>query len=138
MLIFQNMLTVSCENAIYTAKVNVTYYNNPSDPQILVAQMGVFGEDPNLPLSHVDTEPGRLVHVLTTENKTDACHSIVNAPKIRWVALVERGICNLSDKVSTCSKANASAAIIYNNAEPDPKGTSYNLKGNSILIQYKV
>jgi hypothetical protein len=100
--------------------------------------MGVFGEEPNLPLPLVDTQPGRLVHVLTTQNKTDACHPIVNAPKGRWVALVKRGLCNLSDKVSTCSKANASAVIIYNHAEPDIKGTSYNLKGNFYNFRHQL
>lgn len=138
LVIFDNLLFVNCDSPVYTAKVNITYYkDDPSDARTEVTDMGVFGQDAKTPDMRIHKEAGRLVHVLTTENKTDACKPIVNAPKMRWVALVERGVCNLSEKVDTCGRANASAVIIYNNADPDPSkdnGASYNLKGKVLAI----
>ena len=130
LLIFENMLSVSCESSIYTAKVNITYYNEQNDVNSIVKDMGVFGGDASTPQSRTHSEAGQLVLVRTTENKTDACHAIVNAAKKRWVALVERGNCNLIEKVNTCGRANASAVIIFNNKDLQPNARpSYTLKG---------
>lgn len=131
LMIFDNLLFVNCESSVYTAKVNITYYKDGlSDAKTEVTNMGVFGQNAAVK-DRIHGEAGRLVHVLTTENKTDACKSIVNAPKVHWVALVERGVCNLCEKVDICAAANASAVIIYNNADPVPEddAASYNLKG---------
>lgn len=137
LMIFDNILFVNCDNPVYTAKVNITHYkNDPSDAKWEVRDMGVFGQNAILPDDRKHTEAGRLVHVLTTENKTDACSPIINAPKERWVALVKRDVCTLSKKVDTCGAANASAVIIYNHQDPEPKdrAASYNLKGKTILM----
>ncbi|XP_022328089.2 RING finger protein 150-like [Crassostrea virginica] len=134
LLIFENMLYVSCDSSIYTAKVNITY-TEQNEVKSIVKDMGVFGGDASTPQSRTHSETGQLVLVRTTENKTDACHAIVNAPKKRWVALVERGNCNLIDKVNTCGRANASAVIIFNNEDPQPNARpSYTLKGSVLAI----
>lgn len=137
LMIFDNLLFVNCDSSVYTAKVNITYYkDDPSEAKTEVVDMGVFGQDA-IKADRIHKEAGRLVHVLTTENKTDACRPIVNAPpKTHWVALVERGVCNLSEKVDICGAANASAVIIYNNADPNPEesGAFYNLKGKTMLL----
>lgn len=137
LMIFDNILFVNCDNPVYTAKVNITYYkNDPSDAKSEVRDMGVFGQNAISADDRKHTEAGRLVHVLTTENKTDACTSIVNAPKERWVALVKRDVCTLSKKVDICGAANASAVIIYNTQDPEPndRGAFYNLKGQVLAI----
>lgn len=134
MLIFQNVIFVSCENAIYTAKVNVTYYDDIKNSKSSIWEMGVFGNDET---SRVHSAPGLLVHVRTGDNKTDACNPITNAPSNkRWVALVQRGSCTLPQKVQTCYLANASAVIIYDNEEPKSSSdySAYNLKGNILAI----
>nr|XP_022320865.1 RING finger protein 150-like [Crassostrea virginica] len=134
LLIFENMLYVSCDSSIYTAKVNITY-TEQNEVKSIVKDMGVFGGDASTPQSRTHPEAGQLVLVRTTENKTDACHAIVNAPKKRWVALVERGNCNLIDKVNICGNANASAVIIFNNEDPQPNARpSYTLKGSVLAI----
>lgn len=136
LMIFDNLLFVNCDSSVYTAKVNITYYKDGlSDAKTEVTNMGVFGQNAAVK-DRIHGEAGRLVHVLTTENKTDACKSIVNAPKVPWVALVERGVCNLSEKVDICAAANASAVIIYNHADPVPEddAASYNLKGKVVAI----
>lgn len=133
-MIFDNILFVNCDNPVYTAKVNITYYKNDlSDAKSEVRDMGVFGQNAISANDRKHTEAGRLVHVLTTENKTDACTPIVNAPKERWVALVKRGVCTLSRKVDICGAANASAVIIYNHQDPDILA-AYNLKGQVLAI----
>lgn len=137
LMIFDNIKFVNCDDPVYTAKVNITYYkNDPNDAKSEVRDMGVFGHNAISADDRKHTEAGRLVHVLTTENKTDACTPIVNAPKERWVALVKRGVCTLSKKVDICGAANASAVIIYNNQDPEPndRGALYNLKGKTILM----
>lgn len=137
LMIFDNIKFVNCDDPVYTAKVNITYYKiDPNDAKSEVRDMGVFGQNAISADDRKHTEAGRLVHVLTTENKTDACTPIVNAPKERWVALVKRDVCTLSKKVDICGAANASAVIIYNHQDPEPKDRAafYNLKGKTILM----
>ncbi|XP_014668282.1 PREDICTED: RING finger protein 150-like [Priapulus caudatus] len=99
----------------YTVRVvlNVTYI----DPQTghLVSYKsdrdGYYGEN------KVSAVSGIGVHALTVSNRTDACDPL--QPSIArsepWIALIQRGICNFSEKIRNAAvRSNASAVLVYN------------------------
>ena len=99
-------------NPVYGGKFNITYYEEsaPSKPQVVEKEMGNYAI--NNAQSPVE---GRVVLAMTRDNKTTACGKVVNEVDKKWIALVQRGTCNFTDKMKNVKEAGALGIIIYNN-----------------------
>lgn len=66
-------------------------------------------------VSRLESEEGRLVHVLTEDGANHGCSELQNVPsKGKWIALIERGQCKFHDKIVRAAvEGNASAVIVY-------------------------
>lgn len=96
------------------AIVNLTYIDQNTNLLVHETEKGKYGSK-----SLVEPRAGLAVHVRNKDNKTHGCDEYaIKIPKEKWIALVERGHCNFTDKIKMATKKyNASAAVIYNNAE---------------------
>ncbi len=96
----------------YSAFVNITYWDAASGKvHTEKNDIGRYGQS-----SKIDKASGLVVHVRTADNQTHACAPISNVPKERWIALVSRGGCKFTKKITNAAVQNsASAVVIYNN-----------------------
>jgi hypothetical protein len=95
----------------HLAIINITYVD-PQTGELRSerSEPGIYGSE-----SRLDDEWGIVVHVRTTDNRTDGCSPVVNAPCERWIALIERGVCKFHQKIHNAAiVSNASAVVIYN------------------------
>ena len=102
---------------LYSARIVVNYTDPNSGVHVSNELSGRFGVS-----SPTETEVGKVVHVLTDEEKNHGCSPAVNAPAsgIRWIALIQRGNCKFEHKIATAArKNNASAVVIYNHVDED-------------------
>lgn len=66
--------------------------------------------------SRLESEEGKLVHVLSEDGANHGCSTLQNVPvKGGWIALIERGGCKFHDKIVRATESNASAVIVYDN-----------------------
>lgn len=100
--------------SFYWAEVNLTYMDPISNKPVHESYDGKYGAK-----SLVEPRTGLALHVRNKDNKTHGCDDYqIHIPKEKWIALVERGHCYFTDKIKIATKKyNASAVVIYNNAD---------------------
>lgn len=120
MLLVHLTREVTCDHSstapaqMYSAVVNITYEDpRTGDIHSYVTERTRYGTE-----SRMDSEWGWVVHARTIDNKTDGCKEIVNVPKVRWIALIERGGCKFQEKIYNAAiEKNASAVVVYNHKD---------------------
>ncbi|KAK3100807.1 hypothetical protein FSP39_025526 [Pinctada imbricata] len=99
-------------------KFNITYYEESTSvsPKIITKSLGTFAFE-----SEKSTK-GQLVHARSSrDNSTLACRGngeLVNPGSYGWIALVQRGKCDMKEKMNLVKEYNASGIIIYDNEPP--------------------
>ena len=111
--------TISGEH--YSAYLNFTYETHHDNVAYHRPIVGYYGYG-----SIIDHRKGTVVHVRSTNNKTDGCSPLINnniPSSGEWIALIQRGDCSFQTKITNAAlKNNASAVVIYNNeADEDEK-----------------
>ena len=104
--------TADGEKLDFTAAVlSYKYQDVKSGEMVKGSEMqGFFGL-----VSRLESEEGRLVHVLTEDGANHGCSELQNVPtQGKWIALIERGQCKFHDKIVRAAvEGNASAVIVY-------------------------
>ena len=100
--------------SFYWAEVNLTYRDPNTNKEVNESAKGKYGAN-----SLVEQRTGNVVHVRNKENMTHGCDEYaVKLPQIPWIALVERGKCYFTDKITMATQTyNATAVVIYNHED---------------------
>lgn len=121
----------SNEKHSYSAIVNITFKDSTTGESKSEKMNGRYGLN-----SLVDSETGIVVHVRSGPPNSAVtnygCHPLFEneIPSERWVALIERGECQFSDKIKNAAKKyNASAVVIYNNVSDNSKDVNMEHEG---------
>lgn len=103
---------VHCSAAVvfWTAVVKISYVNSSNEPMKKLCECGVFGR--NSPLEEATGT------VMLPRGDPRGCGSDPvynrNSSFPPWIALVKRGNCTFSEKISAARRQGASAVVVYN------------------------
>ena len=125
-------------NVYYEAKIRYTYKDlrrNDLETDHFQGKYGLGHQPANANIS------GKLIHVTSVSRKDRTktnhygCEKYsIKLPTVKWIALVERGECDFTDKLRTATVLHkASALIIYDNETS--KNTFMRHKGNILFVE---
>ncbi|XP_071087755.1 RING finger protein 150-like [Haliotis cracherodii] len=106
----------STTDSYYEAVINITYkVKATNETHFYKSDKGRFGVAVKSARLKVEPESGVVVVVKTVLGKKDGCGDYnVTIPQVKWIALIARGECSFSKKITNAMKYNASAVVVYN------------------------
>ncbi|XP_048244296.1 RING finger protein 150-like [Haliotis rufescens] len=114
-LLLSPKLSLSATSVFYyNAFLDITYTQKTSNETVSFRIEGRFGYTLKSARLKVGAASGVVVHVKTVSGKQHGCDDYsVTIPQVKWIALIARGECKFSKKISNAMRYNASAVVVY-------------------------